>query len=181
VLVSLGSDGAAAVMAACLAADLARQADQVLLVDLTSTSALAAVLDVAHGPPKTVVLPDVERPVDVLFPSWTPKTAMGGDGVDVERLELHDSADVVIVVATLDPAIGADHLAEWSRTAVALVTAGRSTATALRSTARMVAMAGIDLDSAVLLDTDGDDETVGLGGRQRTPPTHEDQAPWVST
>ena len=43
-----------------------------------------------------------------------------------------------------------------------LVTAGRSTASGLRSAGQLLRAAGITVDSVVLIGADPDDETVGL-------------------
>ena len=68
----------------------------------------------------------------------------------------------MLTLATLDPAFGGDYLATWATDAVAVVTAGRSSAERLRAVGDMVRLAGIRLDSAVLLGADKDDESLGL-------------------
>jgi hypothetical protein len=71
--------------------------------------------------------------------------------------------EVVLVMSALDPRVGAYHLRPWASTAVAVVTAGRSTPVALRSAGQMLRAAGIDLASAVLVGADRGDETLGVG------------------
>lgn len=71
------------------------------------------------------------------------------------------AADVIIAFATLDPAFGAEHLATWATAAVAVVTCGKSDAGTIRSAGEMVRIAGIGLDSAVLIGADRDDESLG--------------------
>jgi hypothetical protein len=70
--------------------------------------------------------------------------------------------NIVLVVAALHPAKGADHLREWGGDAVALVTAGRSTATTLESNATMIRAAGLHLRSVVLLGSDPSDDSLGV-------------------
>ena len=50
-------------------------------------------------------------------------------------------ANLLLCLATLDPAHGGDHLATWATTAVAVVTAGDSSAILIRSNAEMVELA----------------------------------------
>lgn len=70
-------------------------------------------------------------------------------------------ADLVITLATVDVAVGADHLASWTSEAVAVVTAGVSTAAKLYATGEMIRDAGVHLTSAVLLGADTNDDSVG--------------------
>jgi hypothetical protein len=71
-------------------------------------------------------------------------------------------ADVVLVLAVLDPARGAEGLREWATNAVVFVTAGRSTESTLRANAAMLRNASLDLSSVVLIDADERDDTLGL-------------------
>ncbi len=64
-------------------------------------------------------------------------------------------------LVTLDPAFGAEHLATWATDAVAVVTAGQSTAAKVRSVGEMLRLAGTRFESAVLIDADKNDETLG--------------------
>lgn len=69
--------------------------------------------------------------------------------------------DVLLVLASIDPGIGAWHLG-WATTAIVTVTAGRSSAQHVSATAELLRAAGVSIAGAVLLDADDDDETVGL-------------------
>jgi len=71
------------------------------------------------------------------------------------------AADAIIVLATLDPAFGAEHLATWATAAVPVVTCGKSDAATIRSAGEMVRIAGITLDSSVLIGADQGDESLG--------------------
>lgn len=71
------------------------------------------------------------------------------------------SADFLITLAAVDPARGADHLATWAADAVAVVTAGGSSAAAVHAAGEMVRLAGMYLDSAVLVGADRIDESLG--------------------
>jgi hypothetical protein len=73
-----------------------------------------------------------------------------------------DTADVVLTLAEVDPAVGADHLVSWGSDAVLLVTAGRSSAERLRTTGELIRTAGLRLLFAVLVGADRRDESLGL-------------------
>jgi len=71
------------------------------------------------------------------------------------------SADLLLTLATLDPAVGAEHLATWTTDVVVVVTAGRSTAARLNSTGGIIRMAGTRLISAALIGADKSDDSLG--------------------
>jgi capsular polysaccharide biosynthesis protein len=75
------------------------------------------------------------------------------------------TADLVLSLVTLDPTVGGDYLATWAAKAVAVVTAGRSTATRIRAVGEMVRLAGAHLDSVVVVDADRGDESLGALSR----------------
>ena len=70
-------------------------------------------------------------------------------------------ADLMITLVTLDPAYGGDYLTTWASNAVAVVTAGRSTATRIHASGEMIRLAGMHLDSVVVMSADKSDESLG--------------------
>jgi hypothetical protein len=75
-------------------------------------------------------------------------------------------ADIVLSLATLDPACGAQHLATWATEVVAVVTAGQSTATRIQAAGDMIRLAGIRLGSIVVIGADKSDESLGAIGAE---------------
>ena len=75
------------------------------------------------------------------------------------------SADVLLTLVTLDPALGGDHLATWAANAVVVVTAGQSSAERIHGVGEMIRLAGTRLDSVVLIGADKSDESLGLTPR----------------
>jgi len=71
------------------------------------------------------------------------------------------SADLLLTLVTLDPALGGDHLATWATGAVAVVTAGRSSWTRINAVGEMIRLAGTSLVSTVLIGADKTDESLG--------------------
>ena len=80
------------------------------------------------------------------------------------------SADLLLTLAALDPSVGGEHLAGWARSAVAMVTAGESTAARIHAVGEMIRLAGMSVISGVLVDADKTDESLGLQ------PTPEDDS-----
>jgi hypothetical protein len=71
------------------------------------------------------------------------------------------SADLLLTLAALDPAFGGDHLGTWATNAVAVVTAGRSSAEMIHSVGEMIRLAAVRLDSVVLIGADKRDDSLG--------------------
>jgi capsular polysaccharide biosynthesis protein len=78
-------------------------------------------------------------------------------------------ADMVISLVTLDPSAGAEYLATWATDAVALVTAGQSSAEAIRAAGEMIRLAGTRLGSVVLIGADENDESLGMSSLDPVP------------
>ncbi len=72
------------------------------------------------------------------------------------------SANLLLTLATLDPAVGGDHLGTWTTNAVTVVTAGESSAEKIHSVGEMIRLAGTRLDSVVLIGADKSDESLGV-------------------
>ncbi|HEV2070011.1 MAG TPA: Wzz/FepE/Etk N-terminal domain-containing protein [Acidimicrobiales bacterium] len=159
-VVSIDSNGPAALAVALMAVDLTNEGKSVLLADLSSDSALASLFGVSAD--KISTFPhDGRSALTLAFPlngSYDPlddeKRELGG-----ERPNEHD---VVLALATLHADVGADYVRDWATRAVAVVTSGRSTVTALRSTSQMLRTAGIGIASVVLVAADPHDDTLGM-------------------
>ncbi len=72
------------------------------------------------------------------------------------------SADLLLTLVQLDPALGADHLATWAGDAVVMVTAGRSSAVKIHAVGEMVRLADVRFSPAVLVAADKADESLGV-------------------
>jgi hypothetical protein len=78
--------------------------------------------------------------------------------------------DVVLILADLDPAVGADHLTAWTDRIMVAVTAGRSSVEKARTVGDQVRAAGLDLRFAALLRTERSDDSSGMISRGRPAP-----------
>jgi hypothetical protein len=151
-----------------LAASLAREGAQVVVADLCAGSPAASRLGVeGAGVHETrvddarfsVVLPDSGEtaPVGPFVTSKTDPSSLSG-----ERGSLCARADVLLTLATVDPAIPGDYLSTWAAEAVVFVTAGRSSWTRVHAAGELVRLAGTRLVAAVLIGADKGDETLGV-------------------
>lgn len=174
-IVSVDDPDAGALVISALALRVAEEGKQVLVADLSGGS-LDATLGVSapgthpsrlngDGVRIAVHVPDPKAgPAEGLL--TRPREASAAQ--DETLAATWASADVVLVLATLTPAIGAEHLRTWSPRAVALITAGRCTAAGLRSVGEMLRLAGIGLVSSIVLRGDRTDESVGSGDDEAT-------------
>ncbi|MGW5190169.1 hypothetical protein ACWEOO_12995 [Kribbella sp. NPDC004138] len=172
-VVSVDDVPACALAVASLAVALADEGKHVLVADLTGTGALARKLGVNEVGTRESRFSDAGRRIDVYLPDPEGLPADGcylrlgennrpsGSG-DVQLDAAWDVADLVLTLAVLSPAIGADHLAGWASRAAVVVTAGRSSAAKVRATGEMLRLAGLEIDTAVVLHADRTDEGVGV-------------------
>jgi capsular polysaccharide biosynthesis protein len=157
------------VPAACLvslAVSYARQGSRVVVADLCGGAPGARLLGVADPGARTVSLYGTQLVVavpepDDVVPAGPLHDASGWGRAAEPLVAAYGSADLVLVLAALDPSIGGDHLAGWASAAVAVVTAGRSSAARIRSVGEMVRLAGVQLVSGVLIGADKTDESLG--------------------
>ena len=75
--------------------------------------------------------------------------------------EVYQAADVLLVLVPLDPLGGSEHLASLAGRAVAVVSAGETSATRINAVGELIRLAGVTQLPAVLLGADRNDETVG--------------------
>jgi capsular polysaccharide biosynthesis protein len=153
-----------------LATSYASQGTQVIAADLSSGAYLAHLSRVKGPGVQTVsrnganfmmAVPDRDDPVPIgPLPSVTSLTrpAQAGDALVASDV----SADLLLTLVTFDPALGGEHLATWAANAVVVVSAGRSSAERIHGVGEMVRLAGMRLDSVVLIGADKKDESLGL-------------------
>ena len=158
------------VPAACLvslAVSCAQRGLRVVVADLCDDAPAARLLGAGdpgvrtvstQGTELTVIVPDRDDvlPVGPLQPNTgriraaEPVVAAGA------------SADLLLTLAALDPSVGGEYLAGWAHSAVAVVTAGESTAARIHAVGEMIRLAEMSLISGVLVDADKTDESLGV-------------------
>jgi len=161
-----------------LGISLARQGMQVIVADLSDGARAARLLGAKRpgvhpvsrgGVHLTVAIPDYGE-VAPIGPLESGRLASEHAEAPKALLAASASADVLLTLATLDPAFGADSLATWATDVVAVVTAGRSSGARIHAVGEMVRLSGSRLTSAILVGADKNDESLGLA------PTPEDPA-----
>lgn len=162
-----------ALAVASLAVSLAEDGKHVLVADLTSSGGLARMLGVKTPGTHESRFSEPSRRIDVHLADPAAGPAEGaylrlaensrpsGSG-NVALDASWEVADVVLSMADLSPELGADHLATWASHAAVLVTAGRSTTTAIQATGEMLRLAGLEVATAIVLRPDRTDESVGV-------------------
>jgi hypothetical protein len=166
-VIPVDSERIAALAVAALALSRARQGTRVVLADLypgapaarlagadrpgvyevttdgaALTVAVPAEGDVEPGGPLRL-LPDEPTPADELLAgAWA-------------------SADLLVTLAPLDPALGGEYISTWAPSIVPVIIAGQSRASWIHATGEMIRLAGLAPAPAVLAGTDGKDESLG--------------------
>jgi capsular polysaccharide biosynthesis protein len=159
-LAAVGNARVAASVLAALGNHMKELGLTVFLLDLSASGAMAA-RDARSG-----------GSLEVFRPGGVPGLARGprwGEAVSPVPLRAADgwhdrwaAADVVLVLAEVNPGIDAENLATWVPQVVPLVTAGSSTPELLETTAELVRAARLDLPFALMVGSDDTDESIGL-------------------
>jgi capsular polysaccharide biosynthesis protein len=168
--VSVDNARTAALPLVSLAVSCARDGKRVVLADLSGGTPAARLLGVrkpgvhevgVHGVRLTVAVPDRDDVIPV-GPLPSPLlTAQPGSATDV-LARAYDSADLLLSLVSLDPALGAEHVVTWATNAIVVVTAGRSSPAKIHAVGEMMRLAGPAQLSAVLIGADKADVSLGV-------------------
>jgi len=182
-VVALDDTRAAALSVASLAVALAGAGKHVLVADLAEHAPAARLLGVrvpgvsdltVAGQQLTVAIPE---PDDVARLGPLDGRGHGAAGqyraartADGPLKEACLQADLMLTLVTLDPVAGAEYLPTWAAGAVVTITAGKSSGTKIHTAGEMIRLAGTPLISAVVLDADKADESLGMRLRSGAQP-----------
>lgn len=176
-VVAVDNARAAALPLVSLALSCAREGLRVVLADLSGGSHAARLAGAGEpgvrpvsvdGASLVVAVPGRDDPMasgPLRQGAPRARTAPGGEAL----ADACASADLVLALLALDPALGADHLATWATDAVVVVTAGRSTWAKLHAVGEMIRLAGTRLASVVLIGADPADESLGTAQTPNPP------------
>jgi capsular polysaccharide biosynthesis protein len=154
---------------ASLAVSCAQEGRRVVLADLSAGAPAARLLGTTEpgihevnteGTSLTVAIPE-HHDVIPIGPIRPPLPARQHRQAGKELAAACASADLLLSTVTLDSSLGADHLATWSTDIVVMVTAGRSAPAKLHATGEMIKLAGTRLTSAILIEADKSDDSLG--------------------
>jgi capsular polysaccharide biosynthesis protein len=159
----------AALSVVSLAQSCAQQGLKVVLADLCRGTPAARLLGAeapgvrevyVYGVPLTVVVPDRDDVVPVGPLDRAPRRSRPDQATD-PLAAAFGSADLLLTLADLDPALGAEHLPGWAADVVVVVRAGRSSSAKIHVVGEMIRLAGLSLVSGVLVGVDQTDESLG--------------------
>jgi capsular polysaccharide biosynthesis protein len=150
-----------------LAVSRARQGARVVVADLCDGAPAARLLGAAEPGVRAVTVQDVHLVVAVPEPGEVMPAGPLSGGPDQARTAepltaACKSADLLLTLAPLDPSLGGEYLSGWAHGAVAIVTAGRSSAARIHAVGEMIRMAGTPLIAGVLIGADKTDESLGM-------------------
>ncbi|MFC7491307.1 MULTISPECIES: hypothetical protein [unclassified Knoellia] len=150
-----------------LAGWLAADGVRVLLVDLSSSGALARrVRRGSRGRGRGGAgSPSLHRPTGnpalTSGPRGRAASALGGQGQAKELQDLWDAADLVLVLLEVDPGIDLGVVATWVTEVVPLVSAGRASRDLLGTVTALLTRNGVHIPFALLEGADRTDRTLG--------------------
>ncbi len=130
---------------------------------------------------------DLSGALSRIHPSPVPLVAKRGsvtvvtgpdDPVEIGVHRSNSGVDAVLVLATVNPAFGASHIASWATESVVMISAGEASAARISATAQMLESGGVKVDSAILVGADRRDETVGIAGNDSAGGADQDRS-WV--
>ena len=170
-VVAVDNAGDVAPSLVALAVSCAQEGKEVVLADLADGAPVARLLRpgtpgidavTVNGVRLVLAVPaaGTAAPAGPLPQAQPGTVGMPGTPVEVPPA-VYASADVLLTLVSLDPAVGADYLPSWASGAVVVVTAGRSTWARIRAVGEMIRAAGTPLVAAVLTGTDKGDESLG--------------------
>jgi hypothetical protein len=97
---------------------------------------------------------------------------------DPSQIGVHRSnngVDAVLVLATVNPAFGANHIASWATESVVMISAGSASGARISATAQMLENGGVKVDSAILVGADRHDESAGIAGQEQATGADQDR------
>lgn len=153
-----------------LALSCAREGKQVVVADLCDGAPAAKLLGATDPGVHTVSAQDARLTVAVPErDDLAPVGPLQRGPVPAYRSDFADavagacaSANLLLTLATVDPSLGAEHLATWATEAVAVVTAGESSWEKIHAVAELIRLSDTRLISAVLVGADKTDESAGI-------------------
>lgn len=163
----------AALSLVSLAVSRAQEGQKVVVADLASGVPVGRLLGSkapgvrsvrANDAYFTLAVPDRGDIAPVGPFGYFPPEALRSEFTDAVR-DACTSADLLLTLATLDPALGGEYLTTWATSAVVMVTAGQSSWARIHAVSEMIRLAGVSLTSAVLVGADKTDDSLGVTQR----------------
>ncbi len=151
------------------ARSLAARGTSVTVIDVTERG--SRVLQVARSISASSATPTVLRPKGLpALAQGTADLLTVGHWDAGEETPSPELTDITLVLADLDPAVGADHLTAWTGRVMVVVTAGRSSVEKARTIGDQIRASGLEWRFAALLRTERTDDSSGTANFERAAP-----------
>jgi capsular polysaccharide biosynthesis protein len=155
-LIEIEAAKPAALALATLTLSLASEGKRVMIVDAAEGRPLAALLVGDDAVPEGATVSICDQEVTLLVAP--------DDPAQVAWMDSPDDADVILTLATVDPALGAEHFSTWVSDVVVMVRAGGASAVQIDAVGQLLRQSLIGVWSAILIDADPDDVSAGVPG-----------------
>jgi hypothetical protein len=156
-VVTMGAPEPAALGVGALAHSLSSEGRRIVVVDALPNRPLASMLGLS---PTSDTMEMFSLPMD--GSNSLRVLVAPPDPIQMAEKPPPDDADALLVLAALDPAFGAEHLAPWVSDAVMLLSTKGVTLARMDIGREMLSQAGISLRSVILLGSDPQDESSGV-------------------
>jgi hypothetical protein len=172
-VITMGRPDAAALGVGALALGLSAEGHRVVVVDAADDRLLARMLGLSPAP-DTMEL----SPIPTDEPECLRLLVAPPDPMQMAEKAPPDDADTLLVLASLDPAFGGEHLASWVVDAVVVLSEPGVSLARMDISRQMLHQAGISLRSVILLGSDAEDESSGALSPDELELIHIDSALW---
>jgi capsular polysaccharide biosynthesis protein len=152
--ISIEATEPTALAVARLARRLASEGSRVTVLDMGEDRPLASLFGVR---PRT----STGEPIAIDGGALTLLTSPA-DPTQLRDQAASTHADAVLVLASLDPAFGAEPIATWAREAVLIITAGAANLGRIRGAGQLLRHDGMTIKSAILVGADRQDDSPGI-------------------
>lgn len=152
-IVTLEAPEPAALATGLLACSLVGEGKSVFVADAARGRPLAAVFGVQEVGLHTISIH--RRSVRLLVAPVDP--------AEMTKKDVPDDVDAVLVLADVDPALGAEHLRAWVSDAVVIIGEGKSSVTRISATGELLRQADVAVRSGILVGSLPTDDTSGVG------------------
>jgi hypothetical protein len=168
-LVEIGAAKPAALALTLLARSLASEGKRVILFDAAYGRPLATLLGKRGGSDRPGAV-GTDEPGVALF-------VAPEDPAQIAWMDCPEDADVLLTLATVDPAMGAEHISTSVSDVIVMVRAGAASAVHIDAIGQLLRQALIGVRSTVLINADPDDHSSGLPARYGAGEDYLDRPP----
>jgi hypothetical protein len=158
-VVEVESGDAAALAVAALGHALASEGQRVVIADAARGRPLAVLLGADRSARAVQEVAVNGRKIGLFVAP--------DDPTEMADKQIGEDAHAILILATVDPAFGADHIAAWASDAVVMVKAGGANGAQIDGVAHQLRDARMIIRAGLLIETDPDDHSSGVPATYR--------------